>query len=271
MPPVNLENRNRYALITGATSGIGYELAKLFARDSFNLILTARNKERLQEVTDQLRQSSSVEITPIQKDLFIPGAAKELYDEVNQMGITVNVLVNDVSKGEWGPFIETDPERDINIIQLNIINLLTLTKLYLKNMVLRDEGKILQLGSEAGTTPLPLLAVYSATKAFVLSFSAALFNELKNTNITITALLPGATCTGFFHKSGQEDRLDYPEKGLASPKGVAKDGYKALMNGESKIISGAKTKIHVFMNDLFGDKASTANNRKNNETKFIIT
>jgi short-subunit dehydrogenase len=164
----------------------------------------------------------------MQKNLFHPGAAEELYDEVNQMGIVVNVLVNDAGQGEWGAFIETALERDINIIQLNIISLLTLTKLYLKDMVLRDEGKILQLGSEAGTAPIPLQAVYSASKAFVLSFTAALFNELKE---------------------------------LASPAEVAKDGYKALMNGESKIISGSKTKMHVFMNELFGAKQNAANNR----------
>src|SRR5436190_19330121 len=144
------------------------------------------------------------------------------------MGIVVNVLVKDEGQGEWGPFIETSLERDVNIIQLNIISLLTLTKLYLKDMVLRDEGKILQLGSEAGTTPVPLLAVYSATKAFVLSFSTALVNELQNTNITITVLLPGATDTDFFHKAGEEYTVGYQEKDLACPEEVAKDGYKAL-------------------------------------------
>jgi uncharacterized protein len=262
MPAVNLNNRNKYALITGATSGIGFELAKLFAKDSYNLILVARNKDRLQEVTDKLKKEFSVEITPIAKDLFVPGAARELYDEVNDLGIVVNVLVNDAGQGEWGAFIETELERDIDIIQLNIISLLSLTKLYLKDMVLRDEGKILQLGSEAGTTPIPLLAVYSATKAFVLSFSAALVNELQDTNITITALLPGATDTDFFHKAGQENTVGYREKSLASPEAVAKDGYTALMNGESKIISGAKTKLHVWMSDLLGHKASAANSRK---------
>jgi len=265
MPAINLENRNLYALITGATSGIGYELARLFARDSYNLILVARNKERLQEVTNQLKQEFAIEVTPLQKDLFLPGAAHEIYDEVNAMGIVVNVLVNDAGQGEWGPFVETDLERDISVIQLNIISLLTLTKLYLRDMVLRDEGKILQLGAEAGTTPVPLLAVYSATKAFVLSFTAALFNELKDTNVTITALLPGATDTDFFHKAGQEDTVGHREAALASPEEVAKDGYKALMNGESKIISGTKTKMHVFMNDLFGTKASAAHNRKQME------
>jgi short-subunit dehydrogenase len=265
MNTIIVENRNKYALITGATSGIGYELAKLFAADSYNLILVARNKERLQDITDELKRNYAVEVTPLEKDLFNPDAAREIYDATTEMGITVDVLVNDAGQGEWGPFVETDLSRDLEIIQLNIASLLSLTKLYLREMVNRNEGKILQLGSEAGTTPMPLLSVYAATKAFVLSFSAALVNELRDTNITITALLPGATDTDFFHKAGQEDTVTYRESKLAPPEEVAKDGYEALMKGESKIISGAKTKIHVFMNDLFGSKTAANNARKVNE------
>lgn len=265
MNTIIVENRNKYALITGATSGIGYELAKLFAKDSYNLVLVARNKERLQEITDELKQHYAIEVTPLAKDLFDPAAAREIYDTTKDMGITIDVLVNDAGQGEWGPFVETDLSRDLEIIQLNIASLLSLTKLYLKEMVNRNEGKILQLGSEAGTTPMPLLSVYAATKAFVLSFSAALVNELRDTNITITALLPGATDTDFFHKAGQEDTVTYRESKLASPEEVAKDGYEALMKGESKIISGAKTKMHVFMNDLLGTKMSANNARKLNE------
>lgn len=262
MPTINTENRNKYALITGATSGIGYELTQLFAKDSYNLVLVARDQQRLQEIADQLKQTYSIEVTPLTKDLFKPSAAKEIYEEVSNMGITINVLVNDAGQGEWGPFIESPLERDLDIIQLNIVSLLSLTKYFLKDMVARNEGKILQLGSEAGTTPIPLLAVYAATKAFVLSFSTALVNELKDTNITVTVLLPGATDTDFFHKAGQENTVGYREKELQTPQQVALDGYTALMNGENKIISGSKTKMHVFMNDLLGDKLSAANNRK---------
>lgn len=265
MATVNQENRNKYAVITGATSGIGYELAKLFAQDSYNLILVARNEERLQGVTDQLKQQFSIEVTPIAKDLFKPGAAQEVYEQVKGMSITVNVLVNDAGQGEWGPFVETSLERDIDIIQLNIISLLTLTKLFLHDMVVRNEGKILQLGSEAGTTPMPLLSVYAATKAFVISFSAALTEELRDNNITVTVLLPGATDTDFFHKARQEETVIYREKELASPEEVAKDGYEALMKGESKVISGARTKMHVMMNDLLGTRMSAVYGRKLNE------
>lgn len=265
MNTIIIENRNKYALITGATSGIGYELAKLFAKDSYNLILVARNQDRLQDITDELKRNYAIEVTPLAKDLFNPAAAREIYDTTKGMGITVDVLVNDAGQGEWGPFIETDLNRDLEIIQLNIASLLSLTKLYLKDMVSRNEGKILQLGSEAGTTPMPLLSVYAATKAFVLSFSAALVNELRDTNITVTVLLPGATDTDFFHKAGQEDTVTYRESKLAAPEVVAKDGYDALMKGESKIISGTKTKMHVFMNDLLGTKGAANNARKLNE------
>ena len=265
MEKINTDHRNDYVLITGATSGIGYELAKLFAKDSYNLLLVARHQERLQQVTDELKQVFGVEVTPLSIDLFNKDAAQEIYKTTQQMGITVNVLVNDAGQGEWGPFTETPLERDLDIIQLNIASLVSLTKLYLKDMTERNEGKIMQVGSEAGTAPMPLLSVYAATKAFVISFSTALANELKDTNITITVLLPGATDTDFFHKANQQDTKVYREKELAPPEEVALDGYKALMKGENKIISGAKTKMHVFMNNLLSDKAAAANNRKQME------
>jgi short-subunit dehydrogenase len=265
MTTVNLDNRNKYALITGATSGIGYELAKLFAADSYNLVLVARNEDRLNQVTAELKTAFSIEVTPLVKDLFIPSAAAEIYAQTRDMGITIDVLVNDAGQGEWGPFLQTDLNRDIDIIQLNIISLLSLTKFYLKEMAQRNMGRILFLGSEAGTTPMPLLSVYAATKAFVISFSAALSEELRDTDVTLTVLLPGATDTDFFHKAHQEDTVTYRESSLASPEDVAKDGYEALMKGEKKIISGGKTKMHVFMNDLLGTSASAANARKLNE------
>lgn len=265
MEQQQIENRNRYALITGATSGIGYELAKLFAEDGYHLILVARNQDRLQEVTDELKNAYSVEITPHAKDLFVPGAAEEVYTFAKNLGVTVDVLVNDAGQGEWGPFTDTELERDIDIVQLNIIALISLTKLFLRDMVQRNEGKILQVGSEAGATPMPLLSVYAATKAFVLSFSAALANEMEDKNITITVLLPGATDTDFFHKAHQHHTVTYKEKKLDDPARVAKDGYAALMRGENRIISGSKAKMHVLMSDLLGDEMAASNARKLNE------
>ncbi len=265
MPVVNVENRNEYALITGATSGFGYELAKLFAKDSINLVLVARSEERLQDVTNILKQAYNVEVTPITCDLFQPDAPKELYDEITARGIVINYLVNDAGQGEWGPFIETDLQRSLDIIQLNICSLVSLTKYFATDMAARGEGRILQLGSEAGKAPMPLLAVYAATKAFVISFSVALSNELADTGVTMTVLLPGAADTDFFHKANAELTKTYREEDLQTPEEVAQDGYDALMSGESKVISGGKTKQHVYMANMMSDQANAAMMRKKME------
>lgn len=262
METINTENRNRYALVTGGTSGIGYELAKLLAQDGYNLILVARNEQLLNQTSDEFKQQFGVEVTPLAVDLFKCEAVDEIRQKVAEMGITVDVLVNDAGQGEWGPFLASDYERDCDIIQLNITSLVGLTKIFGREMVARNDGKILFLGSEAGESPQPLLGVYAATKAFVISFALALNNELQGTNVTATVLLPGATDTDFFHKAHMESTVTYKEKELASPEQVAKDGYDAMMSGNAKIVSGMKTKMHVFMADMMGEVNSAINNRK---------
>lgn len=265
MKEVNQVNRNKYALITGATSGFGYELSRLFAKDSYNLVLVARGEERLQEIANELKTEFGIEVTPLAKDLFRQSAPKEIYDKITEMGVTVDVLVNDAGQGEWGKFSEIELQRSLDIIQLNIGSLVSLTKYFLTDMIARGEGKILQVGSEAGKTPMPLLSVYAATKAFVLSFSAALTDELKDTGVTVTVLLPGAADTDFFHKAHAEDSITYRESELQTPEEVAKDGYEALMRGESKVISGAKTKMHVFMANVTPDETNASKMRKQME------
>lgn len=254
---MNPENRNKYALITGATSGIGYELAKLFAHDGYSLILVARTSDRLQQVTDEFKMMG-VEVTPIAKDLFEDGAAAEVYEQVKGMGIQVDVLVNDAGQGEHGKFIETELQRQLDIIHLNVISLVTLTRLFVEEMVKRGTGKVLQLGSVVSKMPAPYLAVYAASKAFVLSFTEALQYELKDTGVSMTVLMPGRTDTDFFHKAGAEDTKEY-QKELSDPAQVAKDGYDALMSGESRIISGAKNKMMVGMSNMMPDSMNAAN------------
>lgn len=257
MPQINTDNRNKYALITGGTSGIGYELARLFAKDGYSLILVARNSDRLHEVTDQFKQLG-VEVTPITKDLYKDGAAQQIYDEVKNMGIQVDVLVNDAGQGQVGSFADVDLQRHLDIIHLNVVSLVTLTKLFLDDMVKRNEGKILQLASVVSKTPAPNFAVYAASKAFVLSFSEALSYELKDTNITMTCLLPGRTDTDFFHKADMTDSKEY-QKELDDPAEVAKNGYDALMAGESRVISGMKNKLMVGMMNASPDSMNAAN------------
>ncbi|WP_031529937.1 SDR family NAD(P)-dependent oxidoreductase [Dyadobacter crusticola] len=244
-----------YALITGATSGIGLELAKLFAQDNFNLVIVARNQDELQNAASQLSQQYGVDVVPITADLFRRDAPFEVYEEVKRRGITVNALVNDAGQGQYGEFIETDINRELDIIQLNIGAYVALTKCFLKEMVARNEGKILNVSSIGGEMPGPLQAVYHATKAFVTSFTEAVRYEVKDTNVTITALLPGVTDTDFFRKANQEDARMVKEGSLANPAEVAKDGYKALMAGDDKIVSGFKNKAMVASSHIMPDTA----------------
>lgn len=267
MESVNTANRNKYALVTGATSGIGFELAKLLAKDGYSLFIVARSADRLQAVADEFKQQFSVEVTPVAKDLFRPEAAREIYEEIKSRGVEVNVLVNDAGQGEMGKlFVDYDLERDVDMIQLNITAVVSLTKFFLKDMIGRNEGKILQLASLVSKYPSPLQAVYAASKAFVLSFTEALINEVKDTGITITALMPGATDTDFFHKADATDTVTYREMELSNPADVAADGYKALMAGQSKIVSGFKNKMMAAMTNVMPDSMLAENMRKLNQT-----
>lgn len=243
------ETNNRYALITGASEGIGYELAKLFAGDGYNLIIVARSEGDLQQRSQEFSQQYGVQVIPITKDLMVPNAAFELYGEVKSKNVVVDVLVNNAGQGRYGLFVEQDIQSLLEIIQLNISSLTVLTHLFLKDMVSRNEGKILQLASIASQLPGPWQAVYHATKAYVLSFTEALISELKDSAVTLTALQPGATDTDFFNKAEmQESKI--LDSGLSDPAKVAKDGYEALMSGDDKVISGFKNKMMVGMSNV---------------------
>lgn len=256
----------KYALITGATNGIGYELAKLFAADGYNLVIVARTEDALQERANEFSQQYGVQVVPIAKDLFNPSAAFELYDEVKSKGIEVNVLVNDAGQGQFGLFVESDINRLLELIQLNVSSLTVLTHQFLKDMVARNEGKILQLASIASELPGPWQAVYHATKAYVLHLSEALIRELKDVNVTVTALQPGATDTDFFNKAEMQDSKILDSK-LSDPAKVAKDGYEALMSGDDKIVSGFKNKVMVASSNIMPDTMVAAQMDKMQEPK----
>jgi short-subunit dehydrogenase len=171
-------------------------------------------------------------------------------------------LVNNAGQGEYGFFIETDLEREIDLIQLNVISVGSPTKYFLKDMVARNAGEILDVASLVADYPSPLLAVYAASKAFVLSFTEALVNELKDTNITITALQPGVTDTDFFYIAGEDVTTHYQEMELSDLAKVAADGYQALMNGKDKVVSGAKNKMQSIMSNLIPEKKLAESMRK---------
>lgn len=258
----NSNHNGQTALITGATSGIGLELARCFAKDGYNIILVARTQEDLEATAQELTTQYGIKAYGIAADLMVPGNAEKLYRDVKDDGIRVDVLVNDAAQGVWGKFVETDLQKELDIIQLNVVSMVVLTKLFLKEMVARNSGKILQLASTSSKAPTPLLSVYAGTKAFVYNFTQGLINELKDTNVTMTALLPGPTETDFFHKAGAEGTVVYQETDLADPADVAKDGYEALQNGESKAISGMKNKIETTMGNVIPDEAVAERYRK---------
>jgi short-subunit dehydrogenase len=245
--------KKQYALITGATSGIGYELAKLFAQDGYNLVIVARYQSELNITASDLRNQYGVETVSIANDLSTDRGPFEVYEEVKAKGILVDVLVNNAAQGQYGKFVETDLQRELEIVRLNIMGYLVLTKLFLKEMMDRNNGKILQVASIGGKLPGPLQSVYHATKAFVVSHTDALANELKDSGVSITALLPGPTDTDFFNKAEMTDTKMVQEGSLSDPAKVAKDGYKALMKGEESVISGLKNKIQVGMANVLPD------------------
>lgn len=251
------ENKN-YALITGASEGIGYELAKLFASDGYNLVIVARNNDELENRAAEFSQQG-VEVIVIAKDLFKREEAFALCEEIQSRNIQIDVLVNNAGQGVYGLFKDTELERELDIIDLNIASTVILTKHFAKQMIARNYGKILNLASIASKTPGPWQSVYHATKAFVYSFSEAIRHELKEYNITVTALLPGATNTDFFNKADmQESAMVQDKSSLSDPADVAKDGYEALMSGEDKVISGFKNKAKIGMSNILPDTAVAA-------------
>lgn len=257
--------REKQVLITGATSGIGLELARLFAQDGYNQIIVARKEDELEATAEEL-QAYGINVMTIAKDLFNENAANEVYNEIKSKGIEVDILVNNAGHGHYGEFVHTALEMELNIIQLNIISLVTLTKLFLKDMVERGEGKILNVSSVASKSPGPWQSVYHATKAFVQSFTEAVRVEVKDLGISVTALLPGATDTDFFNKANMQDSKIVQDKSkLADPKEVAKDGYEALMSGKDMVISGFKNKMDVAMTNFSSDERAAEKTGKQQE------
>jgi uncharacterized protein len=225
------------ALITGATSGLGFEFVKLFANDGYNLVLVARNEKKLEEIQQSY---TNIEVTIIPKDLSVLGAPKEVFEEMENRGIDIDVLVNNAGFGLMGKFDELDIQKELNMIQLNVSALTELTYYCLQKMKQRNTGRILNVASTAAFQPGPLMAVYYATKAFVLSFSEALVEELAGSSVTVTTLCPGATKTNFGSVANAEGTKMF-SRAMASNL-VAKRGYEALMSGKRVIITGGLNK-----------------------------
>lgn len=255
-------NVGKYTLITGGTQGIGYELARIFAQNGHNLILVARHEDELEFTGSELQEQFGVQVVTISKDLFGFENAFELYQEVKGQGIEVDILVNNAAQGQYGKFLDNDIYRYLDIIQLNVASVMVLTHLFLKDMVAKGQGRIMNLSSIAGRVPGPYQAVYHGTKAFVQSFTIAVRDEVRDTGVTLTALLPGATDTEFFDKANMNDSKIAQDSELEDPAKVAEDGYKALMNGDDMVISGFMNKMQMTMANLKSDSQNAASMRE---------
>lgn len=240
--------RGSTALITGASGGIGEELAKVFAAHGFDLILVARSGAKLEELGQVLSAQRGVKVYPLAADLSAPGSTAEVMDKVAQIELTVDVLVNNAGFADFSEFHWSDLGKQLQMIQLNITTLTELTHRVLPGMVERGHGHVLNLASTAAFMPGPLMSVYYATKAYVLSFSEAIHEELKGSGVSVTALCPGPVATGFQSRAAMEGSklLSNPLNPPTTPDRVAKAGYEALMRGQAVVIPGLMNQIQAL-------------------------
>ncbi|MBV8053344.1 MAG: SDR family NAD(P)-dependent oxidoreductase [Acidobacteriaceae bacterium] len=256
------------AVITGASSGIGYELAKVFGNNGFDLLVTADSK-KIDEAADQLRQLG-FSVQSVQSDLATYEGVEKLWSEIEATGKPVDAAAINAGIGAYGDFArESDLDTELKLIQLNVTSTVHLAKRILKQMVARNSGKILFTSSIAGTMPAPLEAVYAASKAFILSLAESLHHELKNTNIAITALQPGPTDTNFFHRAGMDDtKLGQEGKYTNDPLEVAEQGFQALMENKDHVFaSSMKTKVQGELGKFMPESVKAEMHRKEAERK----
>lgn len=235
-------NLEKTALITGASSGIGYELAKLFARDGYRLVLVARDRSKLETQAAEFRKLGSPQVWTVAKDLAEIEAPFEIFDITQRAGAKVDVLVNNAGFGARGAFAKSDLDTELDMMQVNLVALTHLTKLYLPQMVAKRNGRILNVASTAAFQPGPFMAVYYASKAFVLSFSEAIAEELKGTGVTVTCLCPGATATAFAERASLSDSLLF-KRGTAKAADVAREGYAGVMKGKRLVVTGTRNRF----------------------------
>ncbi|BCJ99271.1 SDR family NAD(P)-dependent oxidoreductase [Anaerocolumna chitinilytica] len=238
----------RTALITGASKGIGRELAIIFARQGYDLVLVARSKALLEELGKKLCKKYKIEVTTIEKDLTCKEAPEEIFQELE--GRRIDILVNNAGFGDYKEFAHSEWEKQYLMIQLNVTALMHMTKLFLPNMIKQGYGKVLNLASTAAFLPGPNMSVYYASKAAVLSFSQAISKELKGCNVTVTALCPGPTSTNFERTAGLINSRLFHSLKVTDAKKVALYGYKALMKGKPVAVEGLFNKMLVISTKL---------------------
>jgi uncharacterized protein len=256
-------NPRPVALITGGSSGIGFELAKVFAENNYSVIIVAEDKKKLKQAAERIQRVSTGEVGIITADLSKADGPDKVFKAVQQLDMEINVLVNNAGVGVFGEFgEETDLNDELSMIQLNVVSVVHLTKLFLPLMLKRGYGKILITASIASITSAPMLTVYAGTKAFDYIFAEGLRDEVKEKGITVTALLPGATDTNFFKRAGAEKTdVAQDKEALADPADVAKVAYDALMSGKDHVIAGFKNKMTAAMADIMPKEMTVHNSR----------
>lgn len=243
-------------LITGVSGGIGKELADRFAKGGHNIVLVARSEGKILDLAQEYQNKYGIQATVIAKDVAAPGVPEEIFNELKEKKIVVDYLINNAGFGLFGTFMETDMEQEINMIDINIKSLTVMTKLFLPDMIKRGHGGVMNVASLVGFFPGPMMSVYYATKAYVLSFTEALENEVSGTGVTVTALCPGLTSTGFVDRSGMG--ASKMVRGTIMEAGqVAEGGYRGFLRGKTLIMPGARNRFIAFMPRLLPRKIMT--------------
>jgi short-subunit dehydrogenase len=241
------QEKRKTALITGASVGIGHELAKLFARDGYNLILVSRDEARLKDVAAELESLHECRVAVMPKDLAVAGAPDEIFGRLQDSSVELDVLVNNAGVGASGAFHKIDTQRILDLIELNVTALVHLTRLVLPGMIERRNGRVLNVASTAAYQPGPYMAAYFASKAFVLSFSEAVATELKGTGVSVTTLCPGPTDTEFNKRAGvKQSKVAGRAALVMDPESVAKIGYEAMIKRKRTVITGMKSRLGAF-------------------------
>ncbi|MBI2620202.1 MAG: SDR family oxidoreductase [Ignavibacteriales bacterium] len=243
-------NPNKTALVTGASSGIGYDLASLLAQNGYNVILVARSKEKLQALAHQAREMFGVSAKVIAKDLSDPSVPAQIFKELKRENISVDVLINNAGFGSLGAFVSLPTEEQLSQIRLNVLALVHLTKMFLPAMVQQGRGHVLNVASTAGFQAGPLMVSYYATKAFVISFSVGLAHEVRRSGVSVSVLCPGPTATGFQIRAGIRRNPLLQFTGLDS-RIVARAGYEGMMAGKTIIVPGVLNKLGTIVVRLF--------------------
>jgi short-subunit dehydrogenase len=234
-------------LVTGASAGIGRELAHCFARDGHDCVLLARSEDALQDLADTLETTHGVDAYVLPADLSVPGVADDIVADLRERGLTVDVLVNNAGFGARGTFAELEAQRQVDMIQLNVTALTHLARRLLPDMLERDRGGVLNVASTAAFQPGPYMSVYYATKAYVLSFSEGLAHEVADTNVTVTCLAPGPTDTAFMDRADMHGTRLFETASRMTPADVAETGYEAFRDGRTLIVPGWPNKIGAFL------------------------